>query len=42
MFSSVASEEEIAKRDGFSSTVEMAEWFDRTHGLPFEGLVIRW
>lgn len=32
----------FAKADGFSSADEMVEWFDKTHGLPFEGLLIKW
>jgi len=32
----------LAKADGFASEYEMTEWFDRTHGLPFEGVLIRW
>ena len=37
--------EEIAKRDGFKSSTEMREWFNKTHHLPddkdlFD--VIRW
>jgi hypothetical protein len=33
---------DFAKADGFSSWREMVEWFDETHGLPFEGIVIHW
>ena len=33
---------EIAKRDGFKDAVPMLEWFDNAHGLPFEGVLIRW
>jgi hypothetical protein len=32
----------IAKRDGFETKEEMLDWFEKTHGLPFEGLLIRW
>ncbi|HEX9640700.1 MAG TPA: ASCH domain-containing protein [Candidatus Krumholzibacteria bacterium] len=32
----------IATRDGFRSYEEMRSWFERTHGLPFEGFLIRW
>ena len=32
----------IAWRDGFSDSVSMTRWFDETHALPFEGLLIRW
>jgi hypothetical protein len=34
--------ETIAKRDGFSGWTEMREWFEATHGLPFNGYVIAW
>lgn len=33
---------EFAKLDGFDGAVEMFEWFRDTHGLPFEGMLIRW
>ena len=32
----------LARLDGFSSVLEMAKWFEKTHGLPFEGVLIRW
>lgn len=32
----------LAKADGFSSPEEMVCWFEAAHGLPFEGLLIRW
>ena len=32
----------IAEKDGFGCEAEMLDWFDKTHGLPFEGLLIRW
>lgn len=35
-------EQRFAMADGFRSWVEMREWFDTTHGLPFEGIVIHW
>jgi len=34
--------EMIAKLDGFSSWVEMRDWFEKMHGLPFSGTMIRW
>lgn len=34
--------ESFASADGFESYAEMAGWFYRTHGLPFNGLLIRW
>jgi hypothetical protein len=33
---------EFAQADGFGGFTEMANWFDDTHGLPFEGTVIYW
>lgn len=33
---------EFAKADGFESFMDMADWFQNTHGLPFKGVVIRW
>jgi len=33
---------EFAQSDGFSSFMDMADWFDDVHGLPFEGVVIYW
>ncbi len=32
----------FAQDDGFASWPEMAAWFDKVHGLPFRGLLIRW
>lgn len=32
----------FAKADGFESWEDMVNWFDKTHGLPFEGILIRW
>lgn len=34
--------EDLAARDGFATFAEMISWFETTHGLPFEGYVIRW
>lgn len=33
---------DFATRDGFSSMIEMLNWFEETHGLPFIGQLIRW
>lgn len=33
---------EFAKADGFSEWSEMEEWFEKEHGLPFEGILILW
>jgi hypothetical protein len=38
----VADIEDLAKRDGFTDSHAMCEWFDKKHGLPFAGIVIRW
>jgi len=32
----------IAHKDGFKSGQDMIDWFDKTHGLPFDGLLIWW
>ncbi len=32
----------IARADGFGSTGEMVEWFDKAYGLPFSGQLIMW
>ena len=32
----------IAKADGFANAEEMVDWFEKQHGLPFEGWLIRW
>jgi len=32
----------FAAADGFKSGIEMFNWFEATHGLPFEGVVISW
>lgn len=34
--------EKIAKEDGFDSFFDMMYWFFHTHGLPFEGQLIKW
>ena len=34
--------DDIARADGFGNFFEMLEWFEREHGLPFEGIMIRW
>jgi hypothetical protein len=34
--------ERLALDDGFDGAEEMAEWFADTHGLPFDGFLIRW
>jgi len=33
---------DFAKADGFNTPQDMLEWFNRTHRLPFEGIVIYW
>jgi hypothetical protein len=32
----------FAKADGFNTPMDLIEWFNVTHGLPFEGVVIKW
>ncbi len=32
----------MAEADGFLNPGEMAEWFDRVYGLPFDGFLIQW
>lgn len=34
--------DDFARADGFRDFFELADWFRETHGLPFEGVVIRW
>jgi hypothetical protein len=31
----------FAKADGFDSMLHLVEWFGQTHGLPFEGILIK-
>jgi len=35
-------DDQFAKDDGFENSQEMINWFEKTHGLPFEGILIRW
>lgn len=32
----------LARADGFTNWDEMRDWFEATHGLPFEGELITW
>ena len=32
----------LARRDGFATVAQFVEFFSETHGLPFDGQVIRW
>lgn len=32
----------FARLDGFADWQEMRDWFTEAHGLPFEGVLIRW
>ena len=34
--------DELASNDGFKNYYEMVEWFEKTHGLPFKGQLIKW
>ena len=33
---------EFAQTDGFKDFFDMTKWFDKTYGLPFEGILIKW
>jgi hypothetical protein len=37
-----AEEWAFARADGFTTPQDMLDWFSFTHGLPFEGVVIKW
>lgn len=39
---SMGEADSIARADGFPGFVEIFEWFDREHGFPFDGILIRW
>ncbi len=32
----------FAAADGFRNGIELVNWFEATHGLPFDGVVIKW
>lgn len=32
----------LARADGFHCTTDMLDWFRKTHGLPFAGVMIHW
>lgn len=32
----------FARADGFDDFYAMLDWFGKTHGLPFEGVLIKW
>lgn len=34
--------DEFAQRDGFQNWDELSAWFQKTHGLPFSGILIEW
>ncbi|MEZ5674324.1 MAG: hypothetical protein R3D81_03455 [Thalassovita sp.] len=34
--------ERLARSDGFTCWADMRDWFDKAHGLPFTGQMIRW
>ena len=34
--------DKLAIDDGFDSYQQMVEWFDKTHGTPFRGVLIQW
>ena len=39
---SVSEAASLARNDGFADADEMANWFDRVHGLPFKGFLVEW
>jgi len=39
---SMSHKDDFAQADGFDTYGAMLDWFEQTHGLPFEGLLIRW
>lgn len=34
--------DKFARDDGFTDYAEMVAWFDKTHGLPFYGHLLKW
>lgn len=34
--------DKFARADGFADWTEMRAWFEKTHGLPFEGVLLKW
>lgn len=42
LFDANKSLDEFAHDDGFESWKAMVDWFKKTHGLPFEGDLIKW
>lgn len=38
----IRDQELLARADGFQNFSEMAAWFERVHGLPFWGLLVKW
>jgi hypothetical protein len=32
----------FSRKDGFQNWHDLTEWFKRTHGLPFKGVLIEW
>lgn len=41
-WANVAHLDTFAQLDGLADWNEMRDWFDKTHGLPFDGLLIEW
>lgn len=41
-FDDILNLDKFAQLDGFANWGEMRDWFDKTHGLPFNGLLIEW
>ncbi|WP_035238125.1 hypothetical protein [Desulfobacter vibrioformis] len=39
---SLAAETNLANADGFYTSIEFFDFFEKTHGFPFHGLIIKW
>jgi hypothetical protein len=39
---SIGEMDELARADGFHDSDEMLAWFQKTHSLPFRGVLLRW
>lgn len=42
VFDDVLNLDTFARLDGFADWHEMRDWFSKTHGLPFNGVMIEW
>jgi hypothetical protein len=41
-YDQLLSKKSVARDDGFLNWAEMSEWFEKHHGLPFDGDLIHW